>query len=757
MNSTGTVTHGKPEITLHLNIGGMACSFCTHTIQRALSRLDGVREVHVSLAHEEALIRYDPSRVSADRLRATLRELGYIVRDPRKVRAYEEQEEELRREYRRLLWAAGFTAVSALLMLLMWTRVVPPAVLQPVMLVLMPVLALATVFGPGLYIVKMAYHSLRRGILNQHVLLVFGAFAGLLGGVLGLVGRIFEIPSLMYPAADFFGVATFVTTYHILSGYVSLLVRTRASQAVRRLLALQPETARVIRDGEEVEVPIDTVRPGDRVRVRPGEAIPVDGVIVEGTSSVNESLVTGEPLPVDKGPGDEVIGGSVNLLGSLVVEVTRVGEESFLHQVVRAVEEARAMKPGVLQLVDRILVYYVPGVLAFAVLALLGWTVGAWMVTGAPNVPRAIYAALAVLVMGYPCALGMATPLAMIRGGGEAARRGILMRSGEAFQVFKDVQVVMLDKTGTVTKGQPEVVGVRGWAQDEATLRTTCLQLAASVEKLSEHPLARAVVRAALAQGIPLLPASDFSALPGQGVVATVGDRRVYVGHPRFFAQELGVDLEPIQAVLADWQARAWTVILVGVAYPPDAPLKGVGLIALADTPREDAAAAVQRMKAAGLRPVMLTGDHQRTARAIASQVGIDEVLAEVRPAEKAEAVRKWQQQGYRVAMVGDGINDAAALMQADVGIAMAAGTDIAIESADVILVRERLEGVMDAYEIARRTYRKTVQNLILAFAFNGVGVPLATTGLLHPVWAMVAMVLSVSTVLSNSFLGRRD
>ena len=741
--------------TLHLKIGGMSCSFCTETIRRAYRRLEGVRAVHVSLSHEEALIRYDPRLVTPTTLREVLRELGYTVRDPRKVRAFEEQEAELRRERRRLMVAGSLTALSAGLMLASWLRPAPRTVLQPLMLLLMPLLAVITVFGPGLYILKMAYHALRRGILNQHVLLELGAFAGLLGGTLGLAGRFLALPALRFPAADFFAVSTFVTTYHILSGYASLLVRTRASQAVRRLLDLQPATARVIRDGEEVELPVEEVQPGDRVRVRPGESIPVDGRVVAGVSSVDESLVTGEPLPVRKQEGDEVIGGSLNQSGTLVVEVTRVGEESFLQQVARYIEEARAMKPGILALVDRVLAVYVPAVLGFALLAFLLWTGGAWLVTGRMDLPRAIYAALAVFVMGYPCALGMATPLAMIRGGGEAARRGILMRSGEAFQVFKDVTHVLLDKTGTITKGKPEVTEVLAVPSPEGAGagEETVLRLAASVENASEHPLGRAIVDHARRRKIALAGVQDFRALPGRGVEARLEGQTVFVGSPAFFA-ERGADLTPVRADLERLQAEARTVVLVGVATEEGRPTV-VGLVAIADPVKEDAREAIARMRAVGLEPVMITGDHERTARAVASAVGIERVLAQVLPGEKAEQVRALQAQGHRVAMVGDGINDAPALMQADVGIAIGAGTDIAIESSDVILVQDRLSGVVDAYQIGRRAYRKTVQNLALAFAFNGVGVPLAVTGLVHPVWAMVAMVLSVSAVLLNAFAGR--
>lgn len=758
MNNTQTME------TLQVKIGGMSCSFCTETIRKAYGRMDGVEEVHISLSHEEALVRYDPQQVTPTELQDILRSLGYTVRDPHKVRSFEEQEEELRTERRRLILAGIFTAISAILMVLMWLNLLPRLVLQPIMLVTMPLLALATVFGPGLYILKMAYHSLRRSILNQHVLLEFGAFAGLIGGVLGLVGLFLDLPVLQFPAADFFAVGTFITAYHILSGYTSLLVRTRASQAVRKLLDLQPATARLIRDGREVEVPIETVQPGDRVRVRPGESIPVDGRVVEGASGVDESLVTGESMPVEKAVGDEVIGGSLNQAGTLVVEVTKVGAESFLQQVARYIEEARAMKPGILALVDLVLKVYVPGVVAFGALGFLIWTVGAWAVTGQIDFPRATFATLAVFVMGYPCALGMATPLAMIRGGGEAAHKGILLRSGEAFQVFKDIKKVVLDKTGTITKGKPAVTDVVisdfGFQIldlfPQSPIRnqqSAILWLAASVEQASEHPLGRAIVDHALAQGIDLAEVREFQAVPGKGVRAVLENQTVVVGSPAFFTQELQVDLNSVRADLERLQTEGKTVVLVGQVADGSRPAV-VGLVAVADTLKDDATETIARLKAAGLDPVMITGDNQRTARAVAAAVGIEQVLAEVLPDEKAAKVRELQAQGYRVAMVGDGINDAPALMQADVGIAIGAGTDIAIESSDVILMGDRLGSVVEAYHIGRTSYRKTVQNLLLAFAFNGIGVPLAVTGLVHPAWAMVAMVLSVSTVLANSFLG---
>jgi Cu+-exporting ATPase len=728
---------GGPE-HLQLKIGGMSCSFCVASITKALTRMDGVQDASVNLAHEEALITYQPDKLTPSELKETLLDLGYTVRDAGKVRTYEEEEAELKRERSNLLYAAVFTLLALLGAMSTWMGMQMAGPLPWLLMWLMPTLALATVFGPGWHILTMAWASLRRGILNQHVLLEFGAFAGLAGGFLA-----FLIPQ--FPMADFFAVAVFITTYHLLSGFVSLRVRTRSSQAVRKLLALVPPTARVVRDGREEEIPLEEVRPGDLVRVRPGESIPVDGEVVEGSSGVDQSLVTGESMPEQKESGDEVIGGSINQTGTLLVRVTRVGDESFLQQVARQVEQARALKPGIMQVVDIILKYYVPGVLLFAALSILIWTLGAWAITGEMNLVRAIFAMLAVLVMGYPCALGMATPLALIRGGGMAAEKGILMRSGEAFQVLKDVKRVVLDKTGTITRGEPAVVEVITLAGHD---RREALRLAAAVESASEHPLARAIVAEAEAESFTVPAAQDFQAITGKGVTATVDEHRVMVGSPRFIETQ-GIPLDVARQQIEALQEAANTV--VGLAV--DGQL--AALIAIADQLKTDAKEAVERMRAAGLEPVMLTGDNARTARAVAERVGIIEYQAEVLPEDKAKAVRELQQQGYRVAMVGDGINDAPALMQADVGIAIGAGTDIAIESADVVLVGERLGAVVDAFYIGRASFRKTAQNLTLAFMFNGIGVPLATTGLVHPAWAMAAMVASVSTVLINSFAGR--
>ncbi|HEB97125.1 MAG TPA: heavy metal translocating P-type ATPase [Sedimenticola thiotaurini] len=730
--------------TLQLKVGGMSCSFCANSIERALDRVKGVVETHVSLAHEETLVRYraGDGEVPA-RVQETLRALGFSIRDPRRVEAFEEQAREERRERRDLIMAATAAITLFLAMSAMWLDLWQMRDWHA-----WTAWAIATfVFcWNGRRIIHKAWGAARRGITNQHVLLSVGAIGAYIGGVLGAPVPFLDWYGFVgFPAVDFFGVVVFLTTYHLLSGYISYRVRTRASESVRRLLEMQPATARVVREDGEQEIPIDGVVVGDRVRIRPGERIPVDGRVLEGESVVDESLVTGEPIPADRSAGDEVIGGSINQAGTLLVEVTRTGEESFLQQVARHVEEARAMKPGIILLVDRVLRVYVPVVLLISLAALLFWGFAPDAWSEQPSWVRALYAAVTVLVMGYPCSLGMATPLALIRGGGMAAGRGILVRSGEAFQTLKDITHVVLDKTGTVTGGRPRLAAIEPLGEVSAE---RLLALAATAEMPSEHPLGRALVEAAEQRSLKLPQPEEFQAVIGAGVVARVDGGQVLVGTRRLL-RERGVAVAPAEEILVRHEARGRTAVLVAREG------RLLGVLVIADTIKADAAVAVAAMQADGLVTLLVTGDNERTARAVADEVGIDQVHAAVQPQEKAERVRQLQRQGARVMMVGDGINDAPALMQADVGAAIGAGTDIAIESSDIVLIGQRLGAVLDARRIGASSYRKTVQNLWLAFLFNGIGVPLATTGLVHPAWAMIAMALSVSAVLANSFGGR--
>jgi heavy metal translocating P-type ATPase len=720
------------EARAHIRVGGLFCSFCSDSIYKALTKLEGVIDVKVSLAYEEVLVKYDASKVSETDIREVLRKMGYTPREIRRGRGPHEYITELSREKRRLMATAILTGLSASLMVLMWL-----GIRIQLFIWIMMLLALITIFVPGGYILGMAYQSLKRGILNQHVLLEFAAFAGLIGGILGIVNPVF-------PAMDFLAVSVFVTAYHILSGYTSLLVRVRANRAVDKLLSMQPETAVRIIDGTEEVVDVDMLRIGDVVKVYPGDRIPIDGVIIRGETSVDESIVTGESLPLDKGVEDEVIGGSLNLTGSILIKVTRVGDDVFIRQVAKYVEEAKVMKPGVMQLVDKVLRYYVPWVVLTALLGFVIWTVGLYIVTSHIDVVKAGYVVLAVLVMGYPCALGMATPLAMVRGGGLAAERGILFRSPDAFNVSKDIRKILFDKTGTVTYGKITVTDIVALEEDEDTV----IYYAGSAELGSEHPIGRAIVKYAGYKEIGLSEPSEFRAVHGEGVFAVIDGKDVYVGSTNFLRRN-NVRIDDAQSYIEKLLGQGKTV--VGVAIEG----RLIGLIGVSDIIREDAVEIMSRLREKGIEPIMVTGDRVEAARYIASKVGINEVYAEVLPRRKAELVEMLQSMGYRVAMVGDGINDAPALTHADVGIAMGTGTDIAIESADIIIISDNLARILDAIDISRSTYRKGVENLSIAFSINGIGVPLALTGLVHPVWAMIAMGISVSGILLNSFVSR--
>src|SRR5712671_1306246 len=521
---------------IRARIGGLHCSLCTGTIEKALGRMPGVDKVAVSLTHEQALIEYDPAATRPEELLNTLRDIGYTISDPRKLRAFEEEERDLVREGRRFVVAVALSVAAipiiadpavgwigflpALVCLSLggfvflvlrssglWAAVAGAGGLGAMALTLLYLnlrgyltgaapwlvgaLALVLVFGVARHILNMAVQALLRGILNQHVLLEIGAFAGMAGGAIGLL-----LNQPGYPTAPFFAVSVMVATYHIFSEWLSLIVKTRSSQAVKRLLDLQPDTARVLRDGQEVDVAVGDVKVGDLVRIRPGERVPVDGTVVSGRSGVDQSLVTGEAVPVEKAEGDTVIGGSINGTGALLVKITAVGEGSFLHQVIRHVEDARALKPGILHLVDRVLRVYTPTVLLIAALAVIGWLIGSWL-GGHIDVERAVFAGLSVLVMGYPCAVGISAPLSIVRGAGQAAEHGILMRTGEAFQGFRLVTQIVLDKTGTLTEGRPVVREIETLDVSEQEL----LAIAAAAEASSEHPLARAVMRAAFDRG----------------------------------------------------------------------------------------------------------------------------------------------------------------------------------------------------------------------------------------------------------------
>ena len=538
----------------------------------------------------------------------------------------------------------------------------------------------------------------------------------------------------------YFETATVIAALILLGRYFEARSRGRAGAAIEKLMELGAKTARVLRSGREEEVPIDRVQVGDIILVKPGEKIPVDGRIIDGRSTVDESMLTGESMPVGKSAGERVFGATLNLSGALRIEATKVGEDTTLARIVKLVADAQGSKAPVQKLVDRISGIFVPIVLGIAALTALGW----YGVTG--DLYQSIVPAVAVLVIACPCALGLATPTAIMVGAGLGASRGILIKNGEALERGEMIDVVLLDKTGTLTEGRPRVVALHASHGDEQEL----LQLAAGVERVSEHPLARAIVEAARSANLALAEVADFENLAGKGVRARLAGAEVLVGSPRLLG-ERGVHLSPTdEAALERQESQGRTVVAVASGN------RLAGLIAIADTVKADARAAVDALRAKGMRAVMVTGDNRRAAQAIAGELGLDEVFAEVLPHEKADKVRTLQESGARVAFVGDGINDAPALAQADLGIAIGTGTDVAIEAGNIVLVKGSPLKVVEALELSQLTFRTIRQNLFWAFAYNVAAIPLAAIGWLNPMIAAGAMAISSVSVVANSLRIRR-
>jgi Cu+-exporting ATPase len=739
-----------------LPIGGMTCASCVAHVEGALAKTPGVLNVNVNLATEKASVEYIPTVTGLPDFRRAVAEVGYEVLPTAEEQAEEELSREVRKmrdARRRMLLAWAFTIPIILWMLpemlagLAWPN-------ETVFKLGMLLLAVPVLFWVGQRTYVAAWSSTIHGAPNMDALIAMGTGASFLTG----------IATFFAPIPTYAGVAAMIMAFHLTGRYVEASAKGRASQAIRKLLELGAKTARILVDGTEREVSIDEVQPGDVMVIRPGEKIPTDGVVVEGESAVDESMATGESMPVNKHPGDEVIGATVNQDGLLKVRATRVGKDTFLAQVVRMVEQAQGTKVPIQAFADRVTSVFVPIVLIVALLTFLVWLlfpnalrpVAEWAAGFLPWVDPSLNAftlalitAVSVLVIACPCALGLATPTALMVGSGIGAENGILIRSGEAIQAMRDVRVVVFDKTGTLTKGKPEVTDQV--ASNEVRVTSDeLLRWAASVEVGSEHPLGKAIVRRAEEQELVLGDLADFEALRGKGVRGVVDGKSTLVGS-RALMEEHGVEVAPMEDEMRRLEDEGKTAMSVAV----DGEV--LGLLAVADTLKDDAVAAVRELKALGLRTVMITGDNQRTARAIARQVGIDHVLAEVLPEAKLLEVQRLQEEtDGLVAMVGDGINDAPALTQADVGIAIGTGTDIAIEAADITLVRGDLSGVVSTVKLSRATFNKVIQGLFWAFFYNVVMIPLAILGMMHPVLAEIAMATSSVTVVTNANLLRR-
>jgi len=739
---------GKLE-TAVIGVAGMSCASCVLTVEKALSRLPGVKSAVVNFAAEKAIVEYDPKVSARPALDKAIVAAGYDVR-PDTTDEEEGTSADSRHARARMIWAWALVAPAMTLMVLHLAGVVHPD--ERLMTAFEVALGAAVLFGPGWHTIRAAIGSIRQRSATMDLLIVLGTFAALVSGVAVLAGLDVE---------NLGRVAGMLMAIFLTGKFIETTAKGRASQAIRKLVALGARTARIVSAGAEQEIPVARLAPGQIMVVRPGEKIPTDGRIVEGRTSIDESMATGESLPVERGPGDEVIGATVNQTGLVKVLVLRVGKDTFLAQVIRLVEEAQGKKIPIQAFADRVTAKFVPAVLVVALVTavlwfflapvlrpMLYWANGflPWVNPELTPVSLAVFAGLAVLVIACPCALGLATPTALMVGSGMGAERGILFRSGEAIQTLKDVRAVVLDKTGTITRGRPEVTDV---VPSSGHDRGEVLALAAALEQGSEHPIARAIVESVRAGGVELRSYSDVVAVPGRGVRGVVEGKPVLVGTAGLL-DEHGVDSSALAEAAAGLEARARTVMYVASGG------KAIGLIGVADAVKPDSARAIAELKTMGIVPVMLTGDNRATAEAVGRETGIEKVVAQVLPQDKQRVVAELQAQYGNVAMVGDGINDAPALKAANVGIAIGTGTDVAIESSDVTLVRGSLEGVVTAIRLSRATFVKIRQNLFWALFYNVVAVPLAMLGFLHPVMAEAAMALSSINVVTNSLRLRR-
>ena len=730
-----------------LAVSGMTCATCALRIEKGLKNVAGVNLASVNLATEKATVEYDPKLVEEGQFEKLIRNLGYdAIQEPNQdldtgaaVDSTDREKELRRREARKL--RVSFIVSASLSIPLLVAMFAGLFNIEALMFLHNPivqlVLATPVQFVIGYRFYKNAYKSLRSGSPSMDVLVALGTSAAYLYSIYN--GFLRSLPVGQSPAL-YFEASAIIITLVLLGKLLEAVAKGRTSEAIKRLIGLQPKTARVLRSGEEVDIPIAEVQVGEVVLVRPGERIPVDGEIIDGTSAVDESMITGESIPAEKAAGDRVIGATINTFGAFSFKASKVGKDTVLAQIIRVVEEAQGSKPPIQRLADRVAGIFVPVVLGVSVITFLIWLLAAG------NLTMGLISAVAVLVIACPCAMGLATPTAIMVGTGKGAENGILIRSGESLELAYKLNAVVLDKTGTITRGEPsvtDVVSLNGWS------RADLLRVAGAAEKNSEHPLGIAVLEAARSELEGIEEPTEFQATPGKGVQAVVEGRAVLIG-TRSYLHEHNVSVEAVEDQVSELEAAGKTVMLLSVDGTAQ------GLLAVADRVKDSSRRAIQALKEMGLQVYMITGDNRRTAEAIGREVGVVDIMAEVLPERKAQAVEEIHKQGKIVAMVGDGINDAPALVTADIGMAMGTGTDIAIESADITLMNGDLMSVPAAIQLSQRTMRKIKQNLFWAFFYNTVGIPIAALGMLNPIIAGAAMAFSSVSVVSNSLSLRR-
>lgn len=712
-----------------LKIKGMTCAACSARVERKLNGTPGVIEAVVNLATEKASVTYNPEELSGPDLIRLINEAGYEgeeIQDIGEARQEEEQQITHLRQRNLFLFCALFSLPLMLgmffeLLSLTWSHYFMNPYLQFVLATPVQVVG-------GWQFYRGAYHALKGGSANMDVLVAMGTTAAY---GYSLYHTFITTGPLYYEAA------AVIITLVMLGKMLENAAKGKTSEAIKSLMNLRPNTARIEEAGEEKEIPLENVQVGDIIIVRPGERIPVDGTIVEGETTIDESMLTGESIPVEKTVGDQVVGATINKYGAFKFQATKVGKDTALSQIIRIVEEAQGSKAPIQRMADVISAYFVPAVVAIGLLTFLGW----YFLGDPGNTPRAVKAFVAVLVIACPCALGLATPTSIMVGTGQGAKQGILIRGGEYLEKAHDIDTVLLDKTGTITKGKPEVTDVVSLTGREPA---EILRLAASVEKLSEHPLAQAIVEKAALDHIQPSSPKDFRALPGFGVEATLQEGIVLIGNWKLMEQA-GIPHTPAKTTLERLEQEGKTAMLLALNK------ELIGVIAVADAIKETSRQAVAKMQEMGIQVYMITGDNRTTAEAIAAEVGIRHVLAEVLPEHKAAEVEKLKKEGKVVAMVGDGINDAPALAAADIGIAIGTGTDVAMEAANITLMGGDLRGVAASIALSKATMRNIKQNLFWAFIYNTLGIPLAAFGLLSPIIAGAAMAMSSVSVVSNA------
>ncbi len=743
---------GKQMATKLLKIEGMTCAACAKAVERATRKLDGVSEANVNFATEKLIIDYESSTVKVSDIKKAIEKAGYkaIEEATADDKDKEKKEKEMKLLWKKFIISAIFTV--PLLYISMGHMLgfpLPDFIspkLNPTAFALTQLLLTIPVVISGNRFYTVGFKSLFRRSPNMDSLIAMGTSAALLYGIFATVKII--VGDTSYAMDLYFESAAVIITLITLGKYLESVSKGKTSEAIKKLMGLAPKTAVVIRGGKETEIPIEEVEAGDIIIVKPGEKMPVDGEVVEGTTSVDESMLTGESIPVEKNIGDKIIGASINKNGTIRYKATKVGKDTALAQIIKLVEDAQGSKAPIAKLADVISGYFVPIVISLAVLSGL-----AWYFLGGESGVFSLTIFISVLVIACPCALGLATPTAIMVGTGKGAEYGVLIKSGVALETAHRIQTIVFDKTGTITEGKPKVTDI---VVTNAISENNLLQLAASAEKGSEHPLGEAIVKCAEDKGLEFQKLDFFKAIPGHGIEVKIDGKDILLGNKKLML-ERNVSLEKLEETSDKLAGEGKTPMYIAIDK------KMAGIIAVADTVKENSKSAIEKLHKMGIEVAMITGDNRRTAEAIAKQVGIDRILAEVLPQDKAKEVKKLQADGKKVAMVGDGINDAPALAQADIGIAIGSGTDVAMESADIVLMRSDLLDVPNAIQLSQKTIKNIKENLFWAFGYNALGIPVAM-GVLHifggpllnPMIAGAAMSLSSVSVLTNALRLKR-